>query len=69
MQSFCYMIQIQGPCMTEDTALCFSALNGLPGPYIKDFLKNLGHDGENSEFRYLSPSCALFLWPVIIAQV
>ncbi len=34
-----------GPCITEDTALCFEALNGLPGPYIKYFLKELGHDG------------------------
>ncbi|TBU37132.1 Maf/Ham1 [Dichomitus squalens] len=32
------------PCITEDTALCFKALNGLPGPYIKYFLKELGHD-------------------------
>ncbi|WFD47328.1 adenylate kinase [Malassezia furfur] len=39
--------QLQAPCLTEDTALCFSALKGLPGPYIKDFLKNLGHDGLN----------------------
>lgn len=31
--------------MTEDTALCFEALNGLPGPYIKDFLTNIGHEG------------------------
>ncbi|KAI0677715.1 Maf/Ham1 [Trametes maxima] len=36
-----------GPCITEDTALCFEALNGLPGPYIKYFLKELGHDGLN----------------------
>lgn len=28
--------------LTEDTALCFSALQGLPGPYIKDFLGALG---------------------------
>ncbi|OBZ70471.1 Inosine triphosphate pyrophosphatase [Grifola frondosa] len=36
-----------GPCITEDTALCFEALNGLPGPYIKYFLKDLGHEGLN----------------------
>ena len=36
---------LQGPCITEDTALCFEALNGLPGPYIKFFLKELGLDG------------------------
>jgi len=39
--------QLKGPCITEDTALSFHALNGLPGPYIKDFLGNLGHDGLN----------------------
>ncbi|KAH9833820.1 inosine triphosphate pyrophosphatase-like protein [Rhodofomes roseus] len=36
-----------GPCITEDTALCFEALNGLPGPYIKYFMKEIGHDGLN----------------------
>ncbi|KAN0066376.1 nucleoside triphosphate pyrophosphohydrolase ham1 [Thecaphora frezii] len=39
---------LNGPCITEDTALCFHALNGLPGPYIKDFMKNVGHSGLNS---------------------
>jgi len=34
-----------GPCITEDTALCFEALNGLPGPYIKTFLDRIGLDG------------------------
>ena len=33
--------------MTEDTSLCFNALGGLPGPYIKWFLEKLGHDGLN----------------------
>ena len=36
-------------CVTEDTALCFEALNGLPGPYIKHFMENLGHDGMSSK--------------------
>ena len=27
--------QIGGPVMVEDTSLCFNALNGLPGVYIK----------------------------------
>lgn len=31
--------------ITEDTALCFTAMNGLPGPYIKFFLRELGHEG------------------------
>ena len=39
---------LQGPCITEDTALCFEALNGLPGPYIKHFMKKLGLDGQIS---------------------
>ena len=26
--------QIEGPVITEDTCLCFNALNGLPGPYM-----------------------------------
>ncbi|EPQ31962.1 uncharacterized protein PFL1_00161 [Pseudozyma flocculosa PF-1] len=39
---------LNGPCITEDTALCFAALNGLPGPYIKDFMKGVGHAGLNS---------------------
>ncbi|KAK7696061.1 hypothetical protein QCA50_000702 [Cerrena zonata] len=38
---------LQGPCITEDTALCYEALNGLPGPYIKYFLKECGLDGLN----------------------
>jgi inosine triphosphate pyrophosphatase len=39
--------QITGPCITEDTSLCFNALNGMPGPYIKWFLENCGHSGLN----------------------
>ena len=35
----------QGPVLTEDTALEFHALKGLPGPYIKYFLDALGHEG------------------------
>ncbi|KAE8228638.1 hypothetical protein CF326_g6422 [Tilletia indica] len=39
---------LQRPCITEDTALCFNALHGLPGVYVKDFLKKLGHEGLNN---------------------
>ncbi|KAK1233256.1 nucleoside triphosphate pyrophosphohydrolase ham1 [Marasmius sp. AFHP31] len=39
---------INGPVITEDTALCFEALKGLPGPYIKYFLADLGHEGLNN---------------------
>ncbi|KAF5333640.1 hypothetical protein D9611_002780 [Ephemerocybe angulata] len=38
---------LNGPCITEDTALGFTALGGLPGPYIKHFMVNLGHEGLN----------------------
>jgi len=39
--------EIQGPVFTEDTSLCFNAMNGMPGPYIKWFLESCGHDGLN----------------------
>jgi len=35
-------------CITEDTALCYEALGGLPGPYIKHFYTTLGHEGLNN---------------------
>ena len=31
----------------EDTSLCFNALNGMPGVFIKWFLDACGHDGLN----------------------
>uniref|UniRef100_A0A4W3JQ08 Inosine triphosphate pyrophosphatase n=1 Tax=Callorhinchus milii TaxID=7868 RepID=A0A4W3JQ08_CALMI len=37
--------QIQGPVIVEDTCLCFNALHGLPGPYIKWFLEKLQPEG------------------------
>ena len=33
-----------GPALVEDTSLCFNALNGLPGPYVKWFLEKTGHE-------------------------
>ncbi|KAF5981865.1 Ham1 family [Fusarium coicis] len=33
---------IGGPVVVDDTALCFNAMNGMPGPYIKFFLEALG---------------------------
>ncbi|KAK3887485.1 hypothetical protein Pcinc_008398 [Petrolisthes cinctipes] len=32
---------VKGPVIVEDTCLCFNALGGLPGPYIKWFLDKL----------------------------
>ena len=36
---------VQVPVIVEDTSLCFNALGGLPGPYIKWFLEKLGASG------------------------
>ena len=42
------MKEVSGPIIIEDTSLCFTALGGLPGPYIKWFLQKTGHDGLNN---------------------
>ncbi|ORX59268.1 hypothetical protein BCR36DRAFT_317314 [Piromyces finnis] len=39
--------RVNGPVLTEDTSLHFNSLKGLPGPYIKWFLQELGHNGLN----------------------
>ena len=36
---------VNGPVVVEDTSLCFNALNGLPGQYIKWFYEALGNEG------------------------
>ena len=40
--------ELDGPALVEDTSLCYNALNGLPGPYIKWFLEKTGHEGLNN---------------------
>ncbi|KAF2352382.1 Inosine triphosphate pyrophosphatase [Trinorchestia longiramus] len=37
--------EVKAPVIIEDTCLCFNALGGLPGPYIKWFLEKLGPEG------------------------
>ena len=37
--------QVKGPVIVEDVSLCFNALGGMPGPYIKWFLKSVGREG------------------------
>ena len=32
---------VKGPVICEDTCLCFTAMHGLPGPYVKWFLDKL----------------------------
>ncbi|CAL1392735.1 unnamed protein product [Linum trigynum] len=41
-------LKVKGPVLVEDTCLCFNALKGLPGPYIKWFLQKIGHEGLNN---------------------
>ncbi|RWS04748.1 hypothetical protein B4U79_09101 [Dinothrombium tinctorium] len=36
---------VKGPVVVEDTCLCYNALKGLPGPYIKWFLDKLQPEG------------------------
>lgn len=41
--------------LIEDTSLCFTAFNSLPGPYIKWFLEKMGTSGKQepaSEQKY-----------------
>ncbi|XP_027119582.1 inosine triphosphate pyrophosphatase [Coffea arabica] len=40
--------EVNGPVLVEDTCLCFNALEGLPGPYVKWFLQKIGHEGLNN---------------------
>lgn len=40
--------EVGGPVIVEDTCLCFNALKGLPGPYVKWFLQKIGHEGLNN---------------------
>lgn len=37
--------QTKKAVIVEDTSLCFNAYKGLPGPYIKWFLKAIGCEG------------------------
>lgn len=37
--------EVKGPVLVEDTSLCFNALGGLPGVYVKWFLDKTGRQG------------------------
>ncbi len=39
------MERLNRPLIIEDVSVCCNALNGLPGPYIKDFLGHLSETG------------------------
>ena len=36
---------LKGLILVEDISLCFNAYGGLPGPYIKYFLKTIKQEG------------------------
>ena len=38
-------LKVDGPVLVEDTSLCFNALGGMPGPYIKWFQDKIGLKG------------------------
>ncbi|OAR00531.1 hypothetical protein LLEC1_00502 [Akanthomyces lecanii] len=50
---------VDGPVLVEDTALCFNALGGLPGVYIKWFLTTIGLDGLNDLLAAYSDKSAV----------
>ena len=39
------MNHFKKPVIVEDVSLCFDALHGMPGPYIKWFISSLGPQG------------------------
>jgi inosine/xanthosine triphosphate pyrophosphatase family protein len=53
-----------GPCLVEDTSLCFHALGGMPGPYIKWFQQELKPEGTCLRRNLLS----LFALHVILPR-
>lgn len=36
---------VKKPVIVEDVGLCFNALGGMPGPYVKWFLQSIGAEG------------------------
>ncbi|KAG8348365.1 putative Ham1 family [Trypanosoma vivax] len=37
--------RLKRPVLVEDTGLCFEALGGMPGPYVRWFIDSIGADG------------------------
>ena len=56
--------RVGGAVVVEDTSLCFGALNGMPGPYIKSFYDAVGCEGlwqlvEHQPDKSASCECVL----------
>ncbi|KAI9824835.1 MAG: nucleoside triphosphate pyrophosphohydrolase ham1 [Phylliscum demangeonii] len=52
---------VDGPVLVEDTSLCFDALDGLPGPYVKWFVQSLGFEGLPNLLAAYSDKSAQFV--------
>ncbi|KAF3791272.1 Inosine triphosphate pyrophosphatase [Nymphaea thermarum] len=59
--------KVNGPVLVEDTCLCFNALGGLPGPYIKWFLQKIGHEGLNNLLKAYDDKSAYALCAFSVA--
>jgi inosine triphosphate pyrophosphatase len=62
--------KIDGPYIIEDTCLCFNAIGGLPGPYIKWFIDTIGDynvykllDGFEDKSAYALCTIAFVKYP------
>lgn len=70
-----YYAKLQKPVLVEDVSLAFLALNGLPGPYINDFLKALGNQGlidllaDKSDRRAIAQTTLVFDEHVFIGKI
>lgn len=52
---------INGPVIVDDTSLCFNAFEGLPGPYIKWFVKSLSLENVyNMLFKFEDKSAKAY---------
>ncbi|PFH32808.1 putative inosine triphosphate pyrophosphatase [Besnoitia besnoiti] len=55
--------------MTEDTCLCFNAIKGLPGPYVKWFLQKLGPEGLPKLIGAYEDKSGYALCTVCVAEI
>lgn len=63
------ILQVDGPVFVEDTSLCFNALGGLPGPYIKWFMDGCKLDGKLLILSFVIPSefvCSTITLPCLL---
>jgi inosine/xanthosine triphosphate pyrophosphatase family protein len=61
--------EVNGAVITEDTSLCFTALNGLPGPYIKWFLDKNGLDGLNDMIAFSEDKVRRWCFSITVLDI